>query len=377
MADLFQLQDDLERQVAAALRVPLAHGESGGAEPPRPEAYEAYLRGAGVVINTASTTSLRSARDHFRRAVELDPRLAPAWARLGRVHRILAKYGHGAYDENRRLARQAFDTALALDPDSPLAHNLYTHFEIEDLASPVQALLRLLGRVERAPADAELFAGLVVACRFTGLLEASLAAHRQAVRLDPEVRTSVHYTYWMMGEYEKAARYDRDPTRLVAFCALPMLGRRDEALATFASWRAGIEAGLELDLGDAVHAALRRDAAACRAAAARLLGFLDSRFRDGEGFYFLARSLAEAGAVDEAIAALGRVVEAGFTCPSTMAGDPWLDALRSDPRFLAVAKLAADGHRHAREVFERAEGPRLLSLDDDPTVTLPGLSRAR
>jgi hypothetical protein len=60
-----------------------------------------------------------------------------------------------------------------------------------------------------------------------------------------------------------------------------------------------------------------------------------------------------------------------------MAGDPWLDALRSDPRFLAVAKLAADGHRHAREVFERAEGPRLLSLDDDPTVTLPGLSRAR
>ena len=41
-----------------------------------------------------------------------------------------------------------------------------------------------------------------MACRFCGLLNASVAADRRAKELDPAARTSVSYTYWMRAEYE-------------------------------------------------------------------------------------------------------------------------------------------------------------------------------
>ena len=52
-------------------------------------------------------------------------------------------------------------------------------------------MVRLLGEAERHGNDAELFAGLVHACRYCGLYEQSIAAHTEARRLDPNVPTSL------------------------------------------------------------------------------------------------------------------------------------------------------------------------------------------
>jgi TolB-like protein len=367
LADLFALQDDLARQVAQALHVSLARQGELRRHDPDPKAFEAYLRGVAIEINTASARSLRAARDHFREAVKLDADLAPAWARLGRVHRIMAKYGHGDGAANRRLAQRAFDTALALDPELSLAHTYYAQFEIEELGNPVQALLRLVARVESAPADPDLFAGLVVACRYTGLLDASLAAHATAVRLDPEMRTSVQYTYWALGEYERVRAYDTDPTRFLSFCALGMIGREDEALAAHEAFKRGLEGGLEVPLGDATAAALRGDLDACRAAAQTLQL---SSFRDPEGILFVARALARAGDADLALAMLERVVTGGFTIPLALTRDPWLETVRPLPRFAALLEQAVAAHRHAADVFAHAEGPRRLGLHEQPTGPL-------
>jgi hypothetical protein len=64
-------------------------------------------------------------------------------------------------------------------------------------------MARLLTRTQ-STSDPEIFTGLVIACRFCGLLDASLAADRQARRLDPTVRTSVMYTHFMLGDWERA-----------------------------------------------------------------------------------------------------------------------------------------------------------------------------
>jgi hypothetical protein len=53
----------------------------------------------------------------------------------------------------------------------------------------------------QSTSDPEIFTGLVIACRFCGLLDASLAADRHARRLDPTVRTSVMYTHFMLGDW--------------------------------------------------------------------------------------------------------------------------------------------------------------------------------
>ena len=92
--------------------------------------------------------------------------------------------------------------------------------------------MRLLGRAREHQADPQLFAGLVQACRYCGLLTESLAAHRRARALDPNVPTSVTYTHWAVGDYPAALdaiRTDNDGFRGVVLAAL---NRPEEALAS-------------------------------------------------------------------------------------------------------------------------------------------------
>jgi len=91
-------------------------------------------------------------------------------------------------------------------------------------------MVRLLGLARSTRNDPEIFAGLVHACRYCGLLEASEAAHREARRLDPHISTSVVYTWWAPGDMAKvlAETSDAGDSELRTM-ALEALGRQDEA----------------------------------------------------------------------------------------------------------------------------------------------------
>ena len=65
-----------------------------------------------------------------------DPHYAPAWARLGRVHRVLGKYGAEEQERSIALAGDAFRRALEINPDLPVAHNFYTYYEIAQRLAP-------------------------------------------------------------------------------------------------------------------------------------------------------------------------------------------------------------------------------------------------
>ena len=112
------------------------------------------------------------------------PAYAPAWARLGRALWMLAKYSGGAPD---KLAEgsAAVERALELNPDLPLAHNLYTNIQV-DQGRAMDAMKRLLQRLRRSKTDPELFAGFTHASRYCGLLQPSL---RRTVRPGGSIRT--------------------------------------------------------------------------------------------------------------------------------------------------------------------------------------------
>lgn len=83
-----------------------------------------------------SSSNLRVGRELYARAVDEDPRFAPAWARLGRCQYLIGKVdliGAGDEDRAQTLARAeaCFQKALELSPDLPLAHNLYALLEID------------------------------------------------------------------------------------------------------------------------------------------------------------------------------------------------------------------------------------------------------
>ena len=231
MKSLFQLEDDLTRRLVDSLSLPLTAGEDQQLQRDTPQsasAYEFYLR-ANELGRRPDDWSV--ARDFYERSVEHDPAYAPAWARLGRLYRVLAKIGHEDRKKGYQQAEAAFQRALALNPNLPEAHHLYTALELERGRS-IEAMVRLIDQAKRGGADPNLFAGLVQACRYVGLLEASLAAHERARRLEPQIETGVHHSLWMAGQYQQAidAAAGTPFSEFTTALSFIELGRRTEAI---------------------------------------------------------------------------------------------------------------------------------------------------
>lgn len=360
MGDVFQLQETLVARIVDALAIPLSGGERGALHadaPATPLAYEYFLRANQLFHHRRR---LAEARDLYRRCVEEDPRFAPAWARLGRVCRVLAKYG-GAGDPDALFAQaeEAFGRALALNPDLSVAHNLYTFLELEELGRSREAMVRLIERAHRRHTDPELFAGLVATLRFGGLLEASLTADRRARRLDPGIRTSVAYSWWMLGDYERAAASDEDDVPFVRHYALAAMGREAEAVACARELEASGLQGILTAVVTGHRAAVEGSRAEVVAATEAVLS---SRFRDPEGLLFKARNLSRVGEGERALELLERVVRGGFFCAEAMRRDAWLAPLRGEPRLQEVLRRAEEGHREAAEAYAAAGGPRLFGV---------------
>jgi TolB-like protein len=359
MGDLFQLQDDLARTIVESLAIPLSGTERQRLHhdlPTSARAYELYLRANQV---SHDMSMLAVARDLYRGALDEDPRYAPAWARLGRVYRVLAKYGDKPPADTLRLAEEAFNRALDLNPDLSLAHNLYTAFEVESLGRAAEAIRRLLERARTRPADPELYAGLTVACRYCGLLDASIAADRQARRIDPRIRTSVMYTHFMRGDWERAIAADNETERRFAtLYALSAAGRNGEAIALAREHEtASVPVTVKLVVR-AVRQSIEGDLTACRQTSGELVQ--SSIGMDPEALHLDSRNLAHLGDADGAIALLERAVSGGFRCAHALRHDPWFARLHGLTAFEALVARAEDEQRSAERIVRELGGDRLL-----------------
>ncbi len=203
LGDIFQLQDTLARQIVESLALPLSGRERralGHDVPSNAKAYEFYLRANPLSHDSGSW---EVARDLYLQCLQSDPQYAPAWARLGRVYHVIGKYRGTSEDYAR--SEGALNRALELNPDLSIADRFYAQLEIGDLGRAREAMVRLVRRASSRGSDPELFAALVPACRYCGLLQHSLAAYERAARLDPNIRTSVQHTFFMLGDYLRAA----------------------------------------------------------------------------------------------------------------------------------------------------------------------------
>lgn len=362
ITDVFQLQDDVAHKIVESLALPLSarDRQTLGRHPPvSAKGYDMYLRANHIGAGTSNPSRLTVARDLYRGCLEEDPGYAPAWARLGRVYRVLGKYGAEGRAENVARAEEAFRRALEISPDLPIAHNLYTYFEIEERGRAPEAMLRLLERVGTGAADPHLFAGLVVACRFCGLLEASLAADRRARRIDPAIQTSVQYTYWALGDYHQAALHDVEDIQAIRHGALWMLGREAEALAGVREALTHAPGSLEQWIVESQLAAMEGRAEDCIRHEEAVLG---AGFHDPEGLLLHVRELAYVGELGRALGLLEQVVSGGFHCPAALTRDPWLDPLRASPEFVRLVRQAEAGRARAAEAYTRAGGDRILGV---------------
>jgi serine/threonine protein kinase/tetratricopeptide (TPR) repeat protein len=360
LGDLFRLQDDIARGIVEALSLPLTGTtpHSTPAAPGDPQAYAFYLR-ANELARTYD--GLARARDLYQSCLDLDPRFAPAWAHIGRCHRVIGKYVESTPDSEAR-AEDAFRRALALNPRLSIAHKFYANLEA-DIGQSERAVVRLLGEASRHGNDPELFAGLVHASRYCGLFDQSIAAHAEARRLDPNVPTGVEQTLLLSGDIDRMLAIE--PPAILAGAddgiraiALGLEGRLDEArtkliemrnssrIPLFQTWIDYLLAWVERRPGDMDIRQLARSP----------LRIQD----DPEAIFQEGWLLCDVGEYEQGLGYLQRAVAKGYFVASTLKTRRQFDALRADPLFAALVAEAEEGRARALVAFREAGGERLL-----------------
>jgi DNA-binding winged helix-turn-helix (wHTH) protein/TolB-like protein len=361
MSDLFELQDNLVRRIVESLSLSLSAREHGRLKrdvPRAPMAFEFYLRANELSRRgLAGFSDLIVARDLYLRCVEGDPSYARAWAQLGRCYRLIGK-GMENGRENLALAESAFQRALELNSDLPLAHSQYAFLEAE-LGRAKDAVARLLRCARTGSASPDLFVALVLCCRFCGLLEASVAADERARNLDPQIATSVSHTHYQLGDYNSALRDVAVGAWGIVGMTLGTMGQTADGLAAFrnleqshmplpiqafiGAWRAMFEGNRRESL-DAAERCIQQ-------------------YLDPEGVFYMGLIMAHLGESERALTVLNECMDRGFSSVNVLLRNPWFDGLRSTAQFSELLKRAKARFVEADEVFRSAGGPRVLGGD--------------
>jgi non-specific serine/threonine protein kinase len=123
MQDVFEVQDEIARKIAEALRITLSPQEEAAIST-KPtdnlQAYDLYLRGKSYA-RRLTQQDMEFALQMFESAVGLDPKFAHAYAALANVC-ALNHYRHATGSQWLERARVAAEKAVELRPNLPEAH---------------------------------------------------------------------------------------------------------------------------------------------------------------------------------------------------------------------------------------------------------------
>jgi TolB-like protein/tetratricopeptide (TPR) repeat protein/DNA-binding winged helix-turn-helix (wHTH) protein len=242
MQDIFEIQDDIARQVVDALEIVLsAESDAILARVPTSsvDAYEYYLQGRDYLRGEHSDTRLQSARSLFERAIALDSTYAEAHA--GLCDTFLAFYRRSRSTEFVELAERACQRGLELDSGAVDVYlalgNLYRYSGRYE-----QALLEYQNAIDRNSNEAEAYGGLAETYKelnrfdeaernyrhvieiqpgywrgylelgsflyYAGRLDEAIEAYSEVIRLAPDNATgylNLGSSYYLKGDFENAA----------------------------------------------------------------------------------------------------------------------------------------------------------------------------
>ena len=356
--DLLTVQEEIAWQISEALRLKLT-GEQKKKLQKRatvnPDAYQEYLRGR-YHWNNFSTDSLRRAREHFERAVALDPTYALAYAGLGDAFGAMAYYGHIAPAEGFPRAAAAAHRALELDPDVADAHitlgieRLFWGWDWTAAERELQTAIRLNPQL----ALAHSVYGLILAVG--GRNEEALKEALYARQLDPLslfINVGVAWIHHFGGRPADAMRESLKAREIfpgfeeagnVLSSSYETLGQYEEAAAIIAQqpcW------GLRLD-GAALLDAFR--AGGAKAYWRKRLELMDAASAAASPLIHFPRAIVHChlGETDEALHDVEQMAAEHIGACVFLGVDPHLAPLRDYPRYRAVLKqVGVDPQRMA------------------------------
>jgi TolB-like protein/DNA-binding winged helix-turn-helix (wHTH) protein len=341
--DILKVQDDVAKAVAEEIKLRLNSQQQAAlsrSHPVSPEAFHAYLQGHYFFErNTDKDTDM--AAKYYERATQLDPSYAPAWVGLSRTRKWQAVRGLMPREEGYRLARQAAEQALSVNPNLAEAHNQMGRIQQQIDFDWASADASFQKAVELEPNNPESMKLAAFSAVILGRFDNAISLGRRAVDLDPLNAASwdsLGVTKFFMGQpdqavgdLKKAIELNPDLWNGHIFLSQAYIieGRPQDALphierVRVESFRLSLRAIAYYALGQKKEsdAALTELVAKDQATSAYLVaGVYAFRNQPNEAFQWLDRGYATHN---------DGLIE--------MKVDPFLKNLRSDPRYAALLK---------------------------------------
>ncbi len=245
LADIFALQDEVTRQIVAALSLTLNERERrllAARYTHSVDAYDLFLRGRALYIQSTRETN-REARAMLTHAIDLDPDFARAHATLALTHAEDFRYRWSTdHLRSKQRALEVARNAVRLDKTSSQTYQVLSYvylFVAQQTAEAIEAAERA---IVLDPNNADAYATLGVSKLYHGQPEEAVGVIRRAMRLNPlypsQYAAVLGQAYYFGDQFDEAVtvledavsrNYSRLASHLFLVASLSHLGRLDEA----------------------------------------------------------------------------------------------------------------------------------------------------
>ncbi len=242
--NIFGVEGEVAEKIASALNAKLSPTESKAVTrvpTHNPAAYDAYLRGLSIETNTSLLGNFQKADSAYRRAVQLDPNFALAWAHLSSIN-SLAYFDFITYTPaHLEKAKQALDRAIALAPDAIATQIAAGDYYYHGLRHYNEALTAYRKVLKISPNNAEALAGIGYVERRLGHWQTAIDYRGRSIALDPRnvlTLENLGDSYFCLLDFGKAKEMYRrglalnpDTPRLIVSLSGVLLSEGDTARA--------------------------------------------------------------------------------------------------------------------------------------------------
>ena len=347
MTQIFAIQSDVAKEIAAALRATLSSGEKERIERKQTESTEAYqlcLKGR-FYWNKRRARDLEMATDYFKQALEKDPNYALAYAGLAQTYVLFPEYAGLPAKEYFPRAEAAARRALELDENLAEAHSVLGLVRLQYAWDWSGAEREFKKAIELNPnfPTAHHWYNIMLGC--VGRLDEAMNEIRRAQELDPLsliINENVGAVFYSMRRYDEAIGQHKKTLELDqnfagchsalgdAYCQKGMFA---EAIAEHQKVRVLSESG-PYGLGPLGYAYARSGRVnEAKQVLNQLLAFSKQGYVVSYGIASVYNGL---GVRNGALQWLERACEEHDRFIVDVKVDPALDNLRSDVRFKAI-----------------------------------------
>ncbi|MHA1553552.1 MAG: adenylate/guanylate cyclase domain-containing protein [Alphaproteobacteria bacterium] len=199
LTDIFEVQDEVTREIVEALKVTLSPGdetqlEGGGTK--SVEAHDLFLKGRELVRGQSKNAALfEQMHELFNQAIELDPHYSEPYAGLANAY--MYDYQNRWSDDPESSLRKSDELSkksLALNPADPYAQSIAAVVTAV-LGNVEQARAMIDATLKRNPNNAEALNGRGSYEIFGGDPAKAVPYFEKAMRLDPAQKHS--YLHWL------------------------------------------------------------------------------------------------------------------------------------------------------------------------------------